>query len=352
MHQPLRLFLGANHLASLGRRSVIEDLAERLHGHGYDSTSASGFQSGLLGSAHLLSTALLRRRKYDVAVVDLYGGRAFLWGEALASLLTALRCPFIIVLRGGALPDFARHHGERVKACLRKAAAVLAPSRYLLEQMRHYRADISLLPNAIDTSICRFKVRQAPRPLLLWLRAFHENYNPSLVPRVLALLELEFADIHMTMVGPDKGDGSLQRMQKVAAGLNVSNRITTSGGVAKSEVANWLNRGDVFLNTTNVDNTPVSVLEAMACGLCVVSTDVGGIPYLFEHEQDALLVPPDNPEAMASAIRRILTEPGLAGHLSRNARRKVEQFDWSMLLPQWEQLLGRVAKMSNGSTGK
>jgi glycosyltransferase involved in cell wall biosynthesis len=352
MHQSLRLFLGANHLATLGRRSVIEDLAERLHRYGYVSTSASGFQSGFLGSAHLVTTALLKRRKYDVAVVDLYGGRAFIWGEALASLFTVLRCPFIIVLRGGALPDFARLHGERVRACLRKAAVVAAPSRFLLEQMRPYREDILLLPNAIDTSRCRFMVRQAARPLLLWLRAFHENYNPSLVPRVLALLEKEFADIHITMVGPDKGDGALQRMQKVAAGLNVSNRITTSGAVPKSEVANWLNRGDIFLNTTNVDNTPVSVLEAMACGLCVVSTNVGGISYLFEHEQNALLVPPDNPEAMASAVRRILTEPGLAEHLSSNARRKVEEFDWSRILPQWQQLLGKVAKMSNGSIGK
>jgi glycosyltransferase involved in cell wall biosynthesis len=213
--------------------------------------------------------------------------------------------------------------------------------------MRPYRADLFLLPNAIDTSIYRFTARRAPQPLLLWLRAFHETYNPSLVPRALALLEQDFPNIHMNMAGPDKGDGSLQRMQKLAASLNVLNRITMYGAIPKSEVAHWLNGGDVFLNTTNVDNTPVSVLEAMACGLCVVSTSVGGIPYLLEHEQDALLVPPDNPEAMASAVSRILTEPGLAEHLSRNARRKVEQFDWSLILPQWEQLLVKVAKMSN-----
>ena len=77
----------------------------------------------------------------------------------------------------------------------------------------------------------------------------------------------------------------------------------------------------------------------MACGLCVVSTNVGGIPYLLEHEYDSLLVPPNDPTAMADAIRRIVTEPGLASHLSQNARQKVEQFDWSKVLPQWEELL-------------
>jgi glycosyltransferase involved in cell wall biosynthesis len=103
-----------------------------------------------------------------------------------------------------------------------------------------------------------------------------------------------------------------------------------------------MSQGDIFLNTTNVDNTPVSVLEALACGLCVVSTDVGGIPYLLEHEEDALLVPPDDAEAMAAAVRRVLTEPGLAERLSRNARKKAEGFDWSVVLPQWERLLLEV----------
>jgi len=70
---------------------------------------------------------------------------------------------------------------------------------------------------------------------------------------------------------------------------------------------------------------------------------VGGIPYLLEHDHDALLVPPDDPEAMAAAVYRLLTEPGLAKRLSHNARKKAEHFDWSLILPQWESLLTSVA---------
>jgi glycosyltransferase involved in cell wall biosynthesis len=92
-----------------------------------------------------------------------------------------------------------------------------------------------------------------------------------------------------------------------------------------------------------VDNTPVSVLEAMACGLCVISTNVGGIPYLLQDEHDALLVPSGDDGAMAKAVRRVLTEEGLADRLSCNARRKVEQFDWSYILPKWERVLIDVA---------
>jgi glycosyltransferase involved in cell wall biosynthesis len=87
----------------------------------------------------------------------------------------------------------------------------------------------------------------------------------------------------------------------------------------------------------------------MACGLCVVSTNVGGIPYLLEHEQDTLLVPSDDPAAMATAVRRLLTEPDLAERLSRNARQKAEQFDWSIVLPQWEALL--ISVMTRNAHG-
>jgi glycosyltransferase involved in cell wall biosynthesis len=113
--------------------------------------------------------------------------------------------------------------------------------------------------------------------------------------------------------------------------------------VPKTQVPTVLNSGDIFLNTANVDNTPVSVIEAMACGLCVVSTNIGGLPHLLADEQDSLLVQPDDQAVMATAVSRILRETGLAQRLSRNARAKAEQFDWSNILPQWETLLMETA---------
>lgn len=338
------LLLAANFLSSNGgRRSVMEDLAERLREAEYDLITVSPYRNGWVRGAHMLAMALIRRRDYKVSVVDLYSGRAFLWGEGVCWALRMIGKTYVLTLRGGNLPAFAKRWPGRVRRLLRSAAAVTAPSHYLLEQMKPYRDNLRLLPNSLDLGVYKFRLRGRPQPYLTWLRAFHTTYNPSLAPRVVAMLAQDFPDIHLTMIGPDKGDVSLQRTQEVAAELGVTDRIDLPGGVFKAEVPNWLNKGDIFLNTTNVDNTPISVLEAMACGLCVVSTNAGGIPYLLEHERDALLVPPGDPEAMAAAVRRILTETGLAERISRNARQKVEQFDWSVIFPQWETLLSGVA---------
>jgi glycosyltransferase involved in cell wall biosynthesis len=93
---------------------------------------------------------------------------------------------------------------------------------------------------------------------------------------------------------------------------------------------------DIYLSTNRIDNTPVSVLEAAAFGLPVVATRVGGVPFLLQDGQTALLVEDDAAEAMAQAVRRLVEEPGLAGRLSENGRRLAEQFDWSQVLDLWE----------------
>jgi glycosyltransferase involved in cell wall biosynthesis len=342
---PPRVFIAANFLSSGGgSRSVVEDLAERLHARGYELVTASPYRNGLLRGAHMLLTALARRTDYDLAVADLYSGRAFLIGEALSIVLKALGRPFMLVLRGGALPEFSARRQKRVRACLARAAAVAAPSTYLLEEMRPFHDALQLLPNPVNLDSYPARVRQSAQPRLVWLRSFHEIYNPTLAPKVVALLAAEFPDVRLTMVGRDKGDGSLARTREVAAALGVADRIDFPGGIRKRDVPAWLSRGDIFLNTTGVDNTPVSVIEALACGLCVVSTNVGGVPHLLEDERDALLVAPDDADAMATAVRRLLREPALAERLSRAGRVKAEQFDWSLVMPQWEALFASVAR--------
>jgi glycosyltransferase involved in cell wall biosynthesis len=177
----------------------------------------------------------------------------------------------------------------------------------------------------------------------VWLRAFHDIYNPALALQVLSLLLREHPDATLTMVGPDKGDGTLGTTRRLAEKLDLYGRVSFVGAVPKTTIPDILKHADVFLNTTNIDNTPVSVLEAMAAGLCVVSTNVGGIPYVLSNDIDSLLVPPRDPESMTMAVSRILDEPDLAARLSSNARKKAEQYDWALVMPHWEALLTDLA---------
>jgi glycosyltransferase involved in cell wall biosynthesis len=340
-----RVFLASNLMtARLGNRAVMEDLHERLLALGYDALTASRHPSWLGRTTELFTRALVDRRRYDVGVVDVYSGNAFLWAEGLSLELHALRRPFVLVLRGGSLPAFAARYPTRVRACLNRADAVVAPSGYLVEQMKPYRRGIELIPNPLPIDRYRFRLREAPRPELVWLRTFRAFYNPTLAVRVVALLADEFPRLRLAMYGHDDGDGSLQASQSLAAELGVSHRIRFAGSVPKPAVPEHLDAGDILLNTPQTDNTPVSVMEAMAGGMCVVSTDVGGLPYLLRHDADALLVPRDEPYAMAGAVRRILTEQDLACRLSAAARASAEAWDWTCVLPQWTELLGRVSR--------
>lgn len=330
---------------TLGTRCVCEDLAERLDGAGWFRVLTTSARPGRVSRLlDMMFTVWRRQSEYGVAQVDVYSGPAFRWAELVCRILRKRGKKYILTLHGGNLPKFGEKHPERVKRLLGSAAVVTTPSHYLLEQMRGYRADLKLLPNPLDLGAYQFQLRDRPAPRLMWLRAFHTIYNPQLAARVLAKLSDEFPEVRLTMVGPDKNEGSMAELKRVAAELGVTGRIELPGAVPKSEVPQWMQRGDIFLNTTNVDNAPVSVIEAMACGLCVVNTSVGGIPYMLKDGHDALLVPPDDADAMAAAVRRILTEPGLAEKLSRNARAKAEQFDWSVVLPQWEQLFRSLLK--------
>lgn len=342
-HRPTVLLVGNFLSASRGTRSVCEDLALRLKAADWSIITTSFRPGRLARLLDFLFTIWRYRKQYHVAHVDVYSGPAFVWAELVCWALREVKKPYVLTLRGGNLPSFAQKTGERVTRLLQSSPIVTTPSAYLFEQMRPYHKELVLLPNPLDLEKYLYKHRTHPAPKLVWLRAFHHIYNPSLAVQVVAQLAQDFPDVQLVMMGPDKGDGSFEQMKGLALQLGVSDKLTCTGAVTKEEIPRLLNQGDIFLNTPRVDNTPVSVLEAMACGLCIVSTNVGGIPYLIKDEDDALLVPSGDADTMAQAIRRFLTEDGLAERLSKNARRNVEEFDWSSILPAWEKILMDLA---------
>jgi len=349
MTSKIPVILLSNFLSGFGgSRGVCEELACRLEASGTPVVKASDKKARLHRLYDMLRTTWQQRENYMVAQVDVYSGPAFVWAEAVCTLLRWLNKPIVLTLHGGNLPTFSVNHSFRVRRLLDLASAVTTPSEYLSEGMGSYFNGIKLLPNALDLDRYDFRLRSNPAPNLIWLRAFHSVYNPTLAVKVLSLISGSYPAAHLMMAGPDKGDGTSQQVRETAADLGVTSRLHLPGGIPKLKVPIWLNQGDIFLNTTNVDNAPVSVLEAMACGLCVVSTNVGGLPYMIHNEKDALLVPPETPVAMAESVKRILRNPALASHLSQNGRNRLAKHDWSVVLPQWEALFREVARSRLG----
>jgi glycosyltransferase involved in cell wall biosynthesis len=338
-----RILLVGNFLsASNGIRGVGEELSLHLQDNNWRVITSSDQVNKLARIADMLYTSLKYRSQYALACIEVYSGSAFVWAVLVSRVIKQLRKPYILALHGGNLPSFSQRWPGMVQSLLESANIVTTPSFYLSETLSDFRNDIQLLPNALDMRQYPFTLRHNLSPQLVWLRSFHDIYNPSIVPYILEKLISTFPNIMVRMIGPDKGDGSQAHMTELAKKLKVQDHIQIIGQIPKNDVPNELNKGDIFLNTTNIDNSPVSVLEALACGLCTVSTNVGGIPYLLEHERDAILVPPNDADAMANAIQRLLNEPQLAKRISQAAHRKAEQHDWSIVFPMWEDLFKQV----------
>ena len=323
-------------------RGYSEELADRLENRGRRVTRTSSELTRARRLYDMVATTLRRRHDYEVAVIDVFSGPSFVWAEAVAFALRRLGKPYVLTLRGGSLPEFAARWPRRVRHLLGGAVAVTAPSGFLAERLRAYRTDIAVLPNAVDVEKYVFTPRQRVTPRMVWLRALHDIYNPVLAIEVLARVAQRHPDAHLVMIGPDK-DGSQRAVEQRATELAVRDRVELTGGIAKRDIPPRLAAADIFLNTTNIDNTPLSVLEAMASGLCVVSTAVGGIPYLLRDGETARLVPPADADAMATAVLQLLDDPSLAARLSTQARAAAEERSWTRVLGQWEQLIDDAA---------
>ena len=340
----MRVLLIGNFLSRhTGVRGVCEELAEQFEASGLETLRTSTRKRRLARLLDMIWTIRRRRTDYDVAQIDLFGGSALLWGEAAARTLASQRKPYVVTLHGGSLPEVGDGNIRRLRQIMGRASKVTAPSSYLARELRTLREDIEVLPNGLDLELYPFRSREAPSPNLVWLRAFHEIYQPELAVRCLQSLLHEYPQARLTMAGPDKGGGSLQAVRRLVQELGLEDQVNIEGPVPKERVGHSIARGDIFLNTSRIDNAPVTVVEAMACGLCVVSTRAGGLADLVRDGETGLLVSDREPAALAEAVQRILSEPGLAGRLSTAGRAEAERFDWKRIVPRWKVILQEAA---------
>jgi L-malate glycosyltransferase len=329
--------IGRRHGFAISQGLVLENYLER---EGYSVVSASDCLNRYARLADILATIARYRRSIDVICLEVYGGPSFVVEDLASLAATIFRIPLVMILHGGALPDFMQRHPHWTRGVLKRASRLVAPSPYLQRAVAVHGFRAQVIPNLIDLESYPHRHREKVRPKLFWMRSFHPVYNPNLAVRALAIIKARVPDASLVMAGQSKG--AEYEVTALAQSLGLADSVHFPGFLDQSGKCREGNAADVFINTNRVDNMPVAVLEAGAMGLPVVATAVGGVPDLLSNGRDGILVPDDDPRAMAESVLSLLADPARASRYSRNARQLAERSSWRSVQPHWAQLFHQV----------
>lgn len=316
-------------------------LTELLQNEGHEVFCSSDKINKTARLLAMCLTIIKHRNTVDIVLIDTFSTSNFYYALITSQLSRILSLKYIPILHGGNLPKRLKHSEVFSTLIFKYAYKNVSPSLYLAHEFKKYNFETVYIPNTIPISEVPFKLRTNFEPKLLWVRAFDKIYNPVMAIKVLSLLKLNHKNATLCMVGPDK-DGSINEVKNLAKQLEVINSVTFTGVLPKDQWHQLSENFDIFINTTNIDNMPVSIVEAMALGLPIISTNAGGLPYLIENGVVGLLVPINDEKKMAQAIVSLLDFPAKAIELSKNAHEKAEKFNWSVVKVDWEKLLENV----------
>jgi L-malate glycosyltransferase len=253
----------------------------------------------------------------------------------------ALGKPVLLNYHSGEAADHLRR-SRLARTVLRHVGTTIVPSRFLVEVFARFGLPAESIPNVIDRERFPFRRRERLRPRLLSTRNFEPNYNVACTLRAFARVQARHPEATLTVVGSGSGARSLQAL---AASLGLRG-VAFTGRVAPTEIPRHYADADVYVQTPAVDNMPLSVLEAFASGVPVVSTDVGGVRAMLSDGVHGLLAPPDDDVAIAGRVCRLLEEPGLGASLADAARRETDACVWDAVRGRWAAAYARLVRPS------
>lgn len=325
----------ANYVTSQGQ--IIADL---FIAEGYKVTCVSSKINQAARLAEIVLTLIRGYQTFDIVILEVYSGLYFILASIVGILCKIFKLPLVMVLHGGNLPKFIHKYPHWTKRILNLADHLIAPSPFLAEKIGAWGYEIQVIPNVINTGFYPYRERSKVLPRLIWMRSFHQIYNPEMAVKVLANLRQSEPEATLTMAGSDKGlEGKIKLMVEE---MGLSDAVRFVGFLDLKKKLKEFSNADIYINTNQIDNMPVSVVEARALGLPVVATNVGGLPYLIEHGENGLLVESEDVDSMVKNIKILLDNPDLTRKISRNGRKLAEYSDWKSVRQDFETMIKKV----------
>jgi len=245
-----------------------------------------------------------------------------------------LRKKVILHYHSGEADDHLTRWRRIVRPILRLADEIVVPSVYLEKIFSAHGYRTRVIPNVIDESQVRVRERRPLRPRLLSARNLESYYGVDTIIRAFSLLKGRFPEATLTIVG----SGSCERsLRSLVDELAVSN-VRFLGAIDPASMDAVYDAADIFVNASVIDNQPVSILEAFASGLPVVSTPTGDIASMLGHGKAGLLVDSTDPARFSDAVASLLDDEEASLRLTQCARKNLERHAAATVCEQWRSL--------------
>jgi glycosyltransferase involved in cell wall biosynthesis len=242
----------------------------------------------------------------------------------------------VLNYHSGEAEDHLRRWPNTSIPMLKQADAIVVPSAYLVRIFAKFNLPAIAIFNVIDFDQLTFRDRGTLRPAFLSNRNFETHYGVDVVLRAFAIIQQRFPNATLRVAG----DGPCREaLQQLAAELKLRD-VEFLGTVTRARMAELYNEADCFLNGSRIDNQPLSILEAFASGLPVVTTNAGGIPDVVTDGVTALMVEIDDHEALARSAIALLEQPELAQRIVSAAREECKRYTWEAVRTGWLKVYG------------
>jgi glycosyltransferase involved in cell wall biosynthesis len=231
----------------------------------------------------------------------------------------------VVHYHGGEAAKFFERQFRIVRPTLKTASAVIVPSGFLRGIFDRWNVRTEIVPNIVDLARFRPGTRSAGRLHVIVTRNLEDVYDIPTAIQAFAVIHDQFACATLSIAGSGP---KLHGLQELCRNLGIVASVTFTGQLDGEQMSQLYAGADLLLNPSLADNLPVSILEALASGVPIISTDVGGISFLVENERTGLLVPPRDADAMASAALRLLRDDELFARLRANGLRTAQAYSW------------------------
>lgn len=327
-----------------GMANQTRQLSELLRGEGAlvelvqtNAPYRPSWIAGLKGVRALFRLLPYMARLWQVAgrsdIMHVMANSGWSWHLLAVPAIVAGRLrgvPVLINYRGGEAASFLQRSGRQVRFAMQRTASLVVPSGFLEKVFAEHGMAATVVPNIIDPGRFAPDPQGATDDHIVVTRNLEPIYGIDVAIRAFAKVRALRPSARLTVAGSGPQKAVLQAL---AVELGVGDQVHFTGRLDRDAVAALYRQARIALNPTHVDNMPNSVLEAMACAVPVVSTNVGGVPYIVRDGQTALLVPPNDPEGMAAALLRVLTDPVLHQRLAQAGAQEVQRYTWEKVSP-------------------